>query len=105
MSGVIEVSTGLFLVTRTRGPGWNAARPLEAQELWPEHAQFMRGLVDDGFVTLGGPILDSSEELLVVRAANAMDAQRRFALDPWTLSGHLCITRIQSWELRVGKLA
>lgn len=99
------MSTGWFLITRTRGPGWNAARALEAQELWTEHAQFMMGLVDDGFVILAGPILDSPEVLMVVKAANVIDVERRLALDPWTLSGHLRIARIQSWEPRLGKLA
>jgi len=103
--GVIEVSTGLFLVTRTRGPGWDATRSLEAQELWTEHAEFMMALVHDGFVTLGGPVLETPEVLLVVKAATALEAERRLALDPWTLSGHLQIARIQSWQLRLGKLA
>jgi hypothetical protein len=100
----VEVSTGLFLVTRTRGPGWDAARPLAAQELWAEHAEFMQAIVHDGFVTLGGPILDTPEVLLVVKAATALEAERRLALDPWALSGHLLIARIQSWQLRLGKL-
>ena len=99
------MDTGLFLVTRTRGPGWNPARTMEAQELWSEHAQFMTGLVEDGFVTLGGPIPETSDVLLIVKAANVLDAERRLALDPWTLSGHLQITRIQSWQLRLGTLA
>jgi hypothetical protein len=103
--GVVEVSTGLFLVTRTRGPGWDVARPLEAQELWAEHAEFMMALVHDGFVTLGGPIAETPEVLLVVKAASVQEAERRLALDPWTLSGHLRIARIQSWELRLGTLA
>ena len=98
------MSTGLFLITRTRGPGWNAARSLEAQELWTEHAGFMMALVEDGFVTLGGPILDTPEVLLVAKAATAVEAERRLALDPWTLSGHLRLVRIQSWQLRLGKL-
>jgi hypothetical protein len=99
------VSTGLYLVTRTRGPGWDAARSLEAQELWTEHAEFMMALVHDGFVTLGGPIAETPEVLLVVKASSVKDAERRLALDPWTLSGHLVISRIQSWELRLGTLA
>ena len=59
----------------------------------------------DGFVTLGGPIAESPEVLLVVKAASVEEAERRLSLDPWTLSGHLRIARIQSWELRLGTLA
>jgi uncharacterized protein YciI len=78
---------------------------MEAQELWAEHAEFMTGLVHDGFVTLGGPLPETDEVLLVVKASSVLDAERRLSLDPWTLSGHLLITRIQSWELRLGTLA
>jgi len=45
-------------VTRERGPAWDAARPLAEQERWDQHAAFMNGLVDDGFVVFGGPLGD-----------------------------------------------
>lgn len=99
------VSTGLFLVTRSHGPGWNTVRTLEEQELWREHAEFMQAMVSDGFVMLGGPILDTPDALLVVKAARTLDVERRLAMDPWTLSGHLCLTSVRPWQLRLGALA
>jgi hypothetical protein len=38
----------MFAVIRQRGPSCDRARPMEEQELWPEHARFMDGLADDG---------------------------------------------------------
>ena len=38
------------------GPHWDPGRPLEEQSGWAEHAAFMDGLVDDGFIVLGGPL-------------------------------------------------
>ena len=50
---------GLFaVVQRQRGPAWDLSRPMEEQVGWAEHAAFMNGLVDRGFVALGGPVGD-----------------------------------------------
>jgi hypothetical protein len=47
-----------FVVLRRSGPQWDPSRPLEEQADWPAHASFMDGLVDAGFVVLGGPLAD-----------------------------------------------
>ena len=46
----------LFAVTRSRGPAWQAERPMEEQEEWRAHAVFMNALHRDGFIVLGGPL-------------------------------------------------
>ena len=48
-----------FLVLEIHsGPQWDKSRPLEEQSDWPAHASFMDGLVESGFVVLGGPLDD-----------------------------------------------
>src|SRR5258707_1017388 len=98
------MSTDVFLVFETRGPRFNAARPLEEQEQWEEHRQFMNALEAAGFVVLGGPILATSDVLLVIRARNEADIKSRLAEDPWQRNGLLRITSIKSWQLRLGSL-
>ena len=59
----------MFLVTLHRsGPQWDASKPLEEQSGWPEHAAFMDGLVDDGFIVLGGPLADEHRVMHAVEA-------------------------------------
>ena len=53
-----------FVVLRRTGPEWDPARPLEQQSGWDEHASFMDGLVDGGFVVLGGPLTDEVRVVL-----------------------------------------
>ena len=51
----------MFLVVlRRSGPQYDPSRPLEEQSGWPEHAAFMDGLVDSGFIVLGGPLADET---------------------------------------------
>jgi hypothetical protein len=58
----------LFAVIRSRGPAWNASRPLEGQKDWESHASFMNALQNEGCVVLGGPLEGTSDVLIIVRA-------------------------------------
>ncbi len=94
----------LFAVFRKRGPAWNEALPLEGQVEWAAHADFMDGLAAGGFVVLGGPLEGAREALLIVRAADEAEIERRIAADPWSHSGVLTTTRVHPWQLRLGAL-
>lgn len=93
----------LFVVTRTQGPGWNAALPMESQPAWAAHAAFMTDLAARGFVVLGGPVEDTNEVLLVVRAADACEIHGRLSDDPWG-EDMLRTSRVCAWTLRLGRL-
>ncbi len=59
----------MFLVMLSRsGPMWDSSRPMEEQADWAAHAAFMDGLVDSGFVVLGGPLADEHRVAHVVEA-------------------------------------
>src|SRR5215475_6831941 len=58
----------LFAVIRTRGDAWQPALPLERQADWNAHAAFMDDLHEEGFIVLGGPLDETPDILLVVRA-------------------------------------
>jgi uncharacterized protein YciI len=90
-----------FLVTLLRsGPEWNAALPLEEQIDWPAHAAFMDGLVDTGFIVLGGPLADEYRVVHVVEAGSEEDVRAMFARDPWSET-HLRVGSIEPWTLRL----
>jgi uncharacterized protein YciI len=91
----------LYVVIREHGASWDASRPLEEQELWQEHADFMEGLVDDGFVVLGGPLGDGDRAMLVVRADSVDAIHATLAADPWSDSGHLWTGSIEPWTIRL----
>jgi uncharacterized protein YciI len=95
----------LFAVLRQRGAGWNGARSLEQQREWSEHAAFMDGLEAEGFALLAGPLQDTGDALLIVRARDEQEVHARLAEDPWTRSGLLRTSRCAAWTLRLGSLA
>ena len=94
----------LFAVIRTFGPAWQNSRPLEKQQDWDAHAQFMNVLAAEGFVVLGGPLEGTRDVLLVIRAESSEEIVNRLALDPWTDLDLLSVSRITRWNLRLGSL-
>ena len=71
-----------FFVERRTGPRWDPARPMEEQSQWAEHAAFMDGLVESGFVVLGGPLADEHRVVLAVEAGSEEEVRTTLARDP-----------------------
>lgn len=88
-----------FAVRLMHGPGWDSSRPIRSQDAWDEHAAFMDGLVDDGFIIVGGPVGDGQQTLHVVEAADENQIRARLAADPWAVAGLLQIGAIEPWAL------
>jgi uncharacterized protein YciI len=88
-----------FAVRLGRSSGWDSSHPIREQDGWDAHAAFMDGLVDDGFIILGGPVGSGEETLHVVEAADEDEIRERLADDPWASAGLLRIGRIEPWLL------
>jgi uncharacterized protein YciI len=110
-----------FVVISQQGPSWDPSKTMRDQQLWTEHATFINGLVEEGFLRLGGPLADRSRPdddfspvsepvgddrlyrtMVVVRAPGSDEAAARLTEDPWIRSGVLVSTSIDRWEVLVG---
>jgi uncharacterized protein YciI len=72
---------------------------MREQKGWDEHARFMDGLVEDGFVVLGGPLDGDREVLLVVEAESGDALRARFSGDPWIQDGKLTLVSVEAWTI------
>ena len=88
------------VVLHRSGPQWDPSRPMEEQSDWPAHADFMDGLVDDGFVVLGGPLADEVRVAHVVEASSEEEIRATLARDPWSET-HLRVDTIDPWTIRL----
>jgi uncharacterized protein YciI len=93
------VATFLVVLLRS-GPRWDPSRPLEEQSDWPAHASFMDGLVDEGFIVLGGPLADEHRVAHVVEAGSEDAIRATLARDPWSET-HLRVDTIEPWTIRL----
>jgi uncharacterized protein YciI len=88
-----------FALRLGHGPGWDPSRPIREQDGWDDHAAFMDGLVDDGFLILGGPVGEGEQTLHAIEAAGEDEIRARLARDPWARAGLLTIAEIEPWAL------
>ena len=94
----------MFLVVlRRSGPDYDHSKPLEEQSGWLEHAAFMDGLVDDGFIVLGGVLGDELRTAHAVEASSEDAIRERLARDPWS-GTHLVVDSIDPWTIRLQRL-
>jgi uncharacterized protein YciI len=89
-----------FLVENAKGPAYDHSRGRREQAGWDEHAEFMDGLVEDGFIVLGGPMGegDGDNTLLVVDAPDEESVRTRLAEDPWSET-ILTIDSVRPWSV------
>ena len=88
-----------YVVRLRRGGPWDWARDMREQAGWDEHARFMDGLVDAGFVLLGGPLEGDRETLHIVEAESEDAIRERMAEDPWAMNGMLRPASIERWTI------
>jgi uncharacterized protein YciI len=89
----------LYVVRLERAGPWDWSRGMREQDGWDEHARFMNGLVEDGFIVLGGPLEGDRETLHVVDAASEDEVRARFADDNWARNGMLRVKSVERWTI------
>jgi len=89
-----------LLIIHRSGPQWDASRPMEEQSDWLAHAAFMDGLVDAGFIVLGGPLSDEHRVVHAVEAESEDAVRATWARDPWS-GTHLVVDSIEPWTIRL----
>jgi uncharacterized protein YciI len=98
----------LFAMVRKGGSAWDNSRPLREQDEWDEHARFMDGLSDEGFLVMAGPLGDGAPEhrvLLIFDADSESAIDARLADDIWTQTGTLTTVSLERWDVLLGDLS
>ena len=93
-----------YLAISTAGPNRDLDKGAREQAYWDEHAAFIDGLVDEGFMVMGGPLVDDGGAMIVVSAESEEDVRKRLMDDPWTTHGILRLESVRRWEIFVDRL-
>ena len=92
-----------FVVTSAVGPNRDRSKGTREQPFWDEHVAFIDQLVDDGFILMGGPLLDRDGlpqgALLIVNAQDENEVTEKLKNDPWFERGILKLESIKRWEI------
>ena len=92
-----------FLAISSSGPNRNPSKTTREQPFWDEHAAFIDRLVADGFILMGGPLVDEGGmpqgALLIVNAEDENEVREKLKNDPWFTHGILKLESIKRWEI------
>jgi uncharacterized protein YciI len=88
-----------FVTISSAGPNRDFSKGTREQLLWDEHAAFIDQLVNEGFVLMGGPLLDEGGAMLVVNADDENTVREKLKKDPWFERGILKLESVKRWEI------
>ena len=94
---------GTFLAISSAGPNRDFSKGTRKQAFWDEHATFIDRLVDDGFILMGGPLVDEGGSLLIFNAERESEVREKLKNDPWTRHGILKLESVKLWEIFIDR--
>jgi len=96
-----------FIAISSAGPNRDRSKGTREQPFWDEHAAFIDQLVADGFILMGGPLVDVREmpigALLIVNAQDENEVREKLKNDPWFERGILKLENIKRWQIFIDK--
>jgi uncharacterized protein YciI len=88
-----------FLAISSAGPNRDLSKSTREQPLWDEHAAFIDQLVAEGFIWMGGPLVDEGGSLLIVNADDENGVRQKLGNDPWMKHGILQLESVKRWQI------
>ena len=88
-----------FVTISSPGPNRDLSKGTRQQPLWDEHAAFIDQLVDEGFVLMGGPLVDEDGAMLIVNADDENEVLDKLKNDPWMKHGVLKLESVKRWQI------
>lgn len=92
-------TTNTFIVLSSAGARRDRSRGAREQPFWDEHAAFIDRLVEQGFIVLGGPLVDEGGAMIVVRAESEDEVRATLRNDPWYQQNVLQLVFVKRWDI------
>ena len=89
----------IFVAISSAGPNRDPSKSTREQPFWDEHAVFIDQLVADGFILMGGPLVDEGGSLLIFNACDENEVRQKLKNDPWTEHGILKLKSVKRWQI------
>ena len=88
-----------FVAISSAGPNRDPTRGTREQPFWDEHANFIDQLVEEGFILMGGPLVDEGGALLILNAEDENEVREKLKNDPWFKQGILKLESLKRWQI------
>ena len=92
-----------FVAISSAGANRDPSKGAREQPFWDEHAAFIDRLVEEGFIFMGGPLLDQrgmpEGALLILKAEDENEVREKLKNEPWFQKGILKLESVNRWEI------
>jgi uncharacterized protein YciI len=88
-----------FVAISSAGPNRDPTKGTREQPFWDEHANFIDQLVEEGFILMGGPLVDEGGALLILNAEDENEVRGKLKNDPWFKQGILKLESLKRWQI------
>ena len=88
-----------FVVISSAGRNRDLSKGTREQAFWDQHAAFIDQFVEDGFILMGGPLVDEGGSLLIFNAEDENEVREKLKNDPWIQHGILKLETIKRWQI------
>ena len=88
-----------FIASSSAGPDRDPSKGAREQPFWDDHAAFIDPLVDEGFILMGGPLVDEDGAMLIVNAEDENEVLEKLKKDPWFEKGILRLEAVKRWQI------
>jgi len=88
-----------FVAISSAGPNRDLSKGTREQPFWDEHAEFIDRLVAEGFILMGGPLVDEGGALLIFNAEHENEVREKLRNDPWFEHGILKLESVKRWQI------
>ena len=88
-----------FVAISFAGSNRDQSKGTREQPFWDEHAAFIDQLVAEGFIMMGGPLIDKGGSLLIVSAKDENEVRAKLQNDPWFEKGILKLQSVTRWQI------
>ena len=77
-----------FIAISSAGPNRDQSKWTREQPFWDEHAAFIDQLVDEGFILMGGPLVDEGGAMLIINGENENEVREKLEKRPLVRARH-----------------
>jgi uncharacterized protein YciI len=88
-----------FIAISSAGSNRDQSKGTREQPFWDEHAAFIDQLVAEGFILMGGPLVDEGGSMLIVNADDENEVREKLKNDPWMKHGVLKLEIVRRWQI------
>jgi uncharacterized protein len=88
-----------FVAISSAGPNRDSSKGTREQPFWDEHAAYVDQLVGEGFILMGGPLVDEGGSLLIFNAEDENEVREKLKNDQWMINGILKLESVKRWQI------